>query len=179
MIITQANPLPIIIAVLAVIVLAIAAFYITRMMKGKIELQMSKTGFNSGEAVTGTFTLTTKKNLDVRRLYVALIGFEVTERRESDGNKRTDRKEIFRDEENFEESQILPSGFSKTYNFALNAPGSETVGNSRSGGGMEISIGSLTLGSNNNRRLEWKVEARADLPGVDIASSKSVRINVT
>ena len=176
---TQANPLPFIIAIVAVIAIAIAAFYITRMMKGKIELQMSKTGFNSGEPVIGTFTLTTKKELDVRRLYIALIGYEVTERRESDGNKRTDRNEIFRDEQNFEESQILPSGFNKTYNFALNAPGSNTVGHTRNGRGLEISIGSLTLGSNNNRRLEWKIEARADLPGVDIASSKSIRINIS
>jgi len=174
----QANPLPIIIAVLVIIVLAIAAFYIARMMKGKIEIQMSKTGFNSGEAVTGAFTLTTKKQLDVTRLYVALIGYEVTERRESDGDKRTERHEIFRDEENFEESQSLPAGFNKTYNFALSAPGKDTVGTSRSGG-MEISIGSITLGGNNRRRLEWKIEARADLPGVDIAKSQSIRINVS
>ena len=38
-------------------------------------------------------------------------------------------------------------------------------------------IGALGMG-NRSRRLEWKLEARADLPGVDIASSRRVRVNL-
>lgn len=171
----------ILIAVLVLAVVAVVAFFVVRSMKGKIELQLVKTGFNSGEPVSGTVNLTTKKSLEMRRLFVALIGYEVTERRESDGDKRTDRDEIFRDEVNLEEAQTVPAGFSKSYQFAITAPGQDTIGNRGKGGGLlgglSIGIGSLTLG--NNRRLEWKVEARADLPGVDLAKSKSVRVNVS
>jgi hypothetical protein len=84
-------------------------------------------------------------------LIVALVGYEVTERRERNGNKRTDRQEIYRDEVNLEEAQQVEAGFWKSYPLSI--------------GGRQ-------------RRLEWKVEARADLPGVDLAQSKSVRVNV-
>lgn len=174
----------IIIAVLVLIVGAIAAFYITRMMKGKIELEMVKTGFNSGEAVTGTVRLTTKKSLEARRVYVALIGYRITERRDSDGDKKTDKDEVYRDEFNLEADQLLPAGFDKTYEFSLIAPGGNTeLGGALPGGAMGTAIGAAAsvlgaLGAN-RQRMEWKVEARADLPGVDIATSKKVRVNVS
>jgi hypothetical protein len=178
----SANVLPIIIAVAVLIVGAIAAFYITRMMKGKIEIQLSKSGFNTGETIGGTVTLTTKKALDTKRVFVALIGYEVIERpsRNANSGTDTDRNEIYRDEFNLEEAGQLPAGFNKTYEIALVAPGTASVGSGGSGGvGIGLSIGPLSLGSSRSRRLEWKLEARADLPGVDIAKTKSLRINVS
>jgi len=35
-----------------------------------------------------------------------------------------------------------------------------------------------SLGLLNTRRLEWKLEARADLPGVDLAKATKVHINL-
>ncbi len=171
----------IIVGILALVIAAVAAYYIARMMKGKIEIQMAKTGFNSGETVGGTVTLTTKKSLDVRRVYVALIGYRVTERRDHDGDKRTDKDEIYRDEFNLETQQLLPAGFNKTYEFALLAPGSQSTGTAPGGAlgnTLGAVVGALGALSTNRTRLEWKVEARADLPGVDIAKSKKVRVNV-
>lgn len=173
-----ANVGTIIVSILVLIVVAVASFFIVRAMKGKIELQLTKTGFNSGESVGGTVVLTTKKSLEMRRLFVALVGYQVVEHRESDGDKRTERDEIYRDEVNLEEAQTVPAGFNKSYQFALTAPGQATVGRERSGG-LSIDIGPLSIGGGDHRRLEWKVEARADLPGVDIAKSKSVRVNVS
>ena len=171
-----ANAAVIIFSIVGLVAVGIAAFYITRMMKGKIELAMTKTGFNSGEDVTGKVTLTTKKSLNARRVFVALIGYEVVERRDSDGETSEDRNEVFRDDFNLEEGETqLHAGFNKTYGFVLKAPGKDTVGTA--GGGAGITIGSLVIGGN-RRRLEWKVETRVDLPGVDIAKSKKVRINV-
>ena len=174
-----ASAMPIIIGVLVLIVGAIAAFYITRMMKGKLQLHLLKTGLGSGETLNGTVTLTTKKPLDVRRFYVALIGHEEVERRRSgDDDRHTEKHEIYRDEYNFEDGQLLPAGFTKAYEFALIAPAKDTVGESSSGGGIELNIGPLKIG-NDRRRLTWKVEARVDLPGVDLATSKSVRVNLS
>lgn len=168
------------IAILALIAAAFIAFYVSRSMKGKMELELAKTGFNTGELVAGTVTVTTKKSLELRRMFVALIGYEVTERRESDGDKRTDRDEIFRQEINLEEAQQIPAGFNKSYRFEIPAPSRETVGNAgKGGGGLSVDIGPITLGGNHRSRLEWKVEARADLPGVDLAKSKTVRVNVS
>lgn len=161
-----ANAGYIIIAVLVVIAGVIAAFYITRMMKGKIEIDLVKTGFNSGEAVNGKVTLTTKKSLELRRLYVALIGYQVIEHRESDGDRKTRRDEIYRDEFNLEEDQSIPGGFQKTYEFSLVAPGNNaTAGGAEAGGAPASAVGSAvqTLGmlggfGSSSRRLEWKIE---------------------
>ena len=114
-----ANVGTIIVSILVLIVVAVASFFIVRAMKGKIELQLTKTGFNSGESVGGTVVLTTKKSLEMRRLFVALVGYQVVEHRESDGDKRTERDEIYRDEVNLEEAQTVPAGFNKSYQFAL------------------------------------------------------------
>ncbi len=52
-----ASIVPIIIAVLALVIGSIAAFYLVRMSKGKLELHMPRTGFGSGERVVGTVTM--------------------------------------------------------------------------------------------------------------------------
>ena len=175
-----ASAATIIIAVVVVIAAAVVAFFVARSMKGKIELELAKSGFNSGETVGGTVTVTTKKSLEMRRLFVALVGCEVVERRKSDGNKDVDRHEIFRDEVNLEEAQQIPAGFNKSYQFSLTAPGQDTVGKGdRSLGGLSIDIGPLSIGGDSHRRFEWRVEARADLPGIDLAKSRSVRVNVS
>ncbi len=173
--------MPILFLILALIVAGIVGFFVVRSMKGKIELELSKTGFSTGEVIAGSVSITTKKSLELRRLFVALIGYEVIEHREADGDKRTERDEIFREEINLEEAQQLATGFNKSYQFEMIAPGRDTVGSAGRGGGSGISfdIGPLSLGNNDRRRLEWKVEARADLPGVDLAKSKTVRVNVS
>ena len=172
--------LTIIIAVVAVAALAVVGYYVTRMMKGKIELDLPKTGFNTGESVTGRVTLTTKKSLELRRLFVALIGYEEIESRDHDrdGQSRTEKREIYRDECNLEGGKSIAAGFNQSYEFALTAPGVESVG-TQGNMGMNISLGPITLGGSDRRRLVWKLEARADLPGVDIAKSRRVTINVS
>ncbi len=184
----------VIIISIAVIACLIAAFYITRMMKGKIEVQLAKTGYNSGEPLTGMVTLTTKKTLELRRLYVALIGYRVMEHREEDGALKTRRDEIYRNEFNLLEGQTIPGGSQKTFDFSLVTPGGNSPAGGASGGDVGhseiqrkivstvgtavqtlVALGILGSGST---RLEWKVEARADLPGVDLAKSKNVRINM-
>ena len=71
------EPLPIIIGVVTIVVIAIIAYYVTRAMKGKVELELPKNGYNSGEEITGRVTLTAKKSLQLNRMYVALIGYEI------------------------------------------------------------------------------------------------------
>ncbi len=171
------NPVPIIITVLVLIVGIIVAVFVLKSMKGKLTLTLSKGGYNSGEAVSGTLDVALKKSLDANRLFVALVGYEEYERRESDGDRRTERREVYRDEYDVENAgQHLPAGFSKSYTFELTAPGAGAVPR-ESGGGMQISIGPVNLGGNRSR-MKWKVEARLDTKGLDLTTSRSVSINV-
>jgi len=178
-----ANVVPIVITVLVLIFGGAAAYYIARASKGKLELHMPTTGVDSGEKITGTVTITTKKALEARRFFVALIGREEIERRDnsSDG-KRTERREIYRNEYSFLDGEQLSAGMNESFEFELIAPGGDSVdgGGSEKTGGIELNIGGLSLGNNNERRrLSWAVEARVDLPGVDLAKSKSVRVNLS
>lgn len=83
------KPLPIIIVLIAII-----AHYVTRAMKGKVELELPKNGYNSGEEITGRVTLIAKKSLELNRMSAALIGYEIVERGDSDGDRKTRRDEV-------------------------------------------------------------------------------------
>lgn len=178
------EPLHIVIGVVAVIAIAVIAYYVTRAMKGKLEIELPKNGFNSGEEITGRVTLTAKKALNLNRMYVALIGYEIVERRDSDGDKSTRRNEIYRNEVNILEAQPVPAGTHQAFDFTMSAPGGSATPASETAqkvaGVVQTAATALNaLGiSNTHRRLEWKVEARADLPGVDIAKSQKVRVNL-
>ena len=178
------EPLPIIIGVVTIAVIAIIAYYVTRAMKGKVELELPKNGYNSGEEITGRVTLTAKKSLQLNRMYVALIGYEIVERRDNDGDRKTRRNEVYRNEVNILEAQSVPAGTNQAFDFTMNAPGGEATAAGemaqKVAGAASAVAGALgALGMNTTtRRMEWKVEVRADLPGVDIAKSQKVRVNL-
>ena len=178
------EPLPIIIGVVTIVVIAIIAYYVTRAMKGKVELELPKNGYNSGEEITGRVTLTAKKSLQLNRMYVALIGYEIVERRDNDGDRKTRRNEVYRNEVNILEAQPVPAGTNQAFDFTMNAPGGEATPAGdmaqKVAGAASAVAGALgALGMNTTtRRMEWKLEARADLPGVDIAKSQKVRVNL-
>lgn len=154
-------------------------------MKGKIELELPKNGFNGGEEIAGRVTLTTKKALELKRMYVALVGYEVTQRVNKDGDRKTRKKEVYRNEVNILDAQTVPAGLNQAFDFTMNAPGGQaTAVQSEMAGKVAGAVGAAVtalnaLGMNStSRRMEWKMEARADLPGVDIAKSQKVRVNL-
>jgi hypothetical protein len=177
-----ASILPLIIGVVVLIVGGVAAYYIVRAGKGSLELHLPTTGVDSGERITGTVTLTTKKALEARRFFVALVGREEIERRDnSEDGKRTETREIYRNEYSFLDGEQLPAGMNQGYDFELIAPGRDNIdrGGDEISGGFQLDLGGLTIGNDQRRRLKWAVEARLDLPGVDLAKSKSVRVNLS
>lgn len=175
--------LPIVIGVILVLVIGSAGYYIARDRKGKLEIHMPTTGVNSGDSLTGTVIITTKKSLEARRFFVAFIGYEKLERERQHGDKHhnssSETKEIYREEYSFLDGELLPPNMNKSFDFAFVAPGKDTIDTSQGGGGMQIKIGPLSMGDNRRRTLEWKIETRVDLPGVDLARSRSVRVNVS
>ena len=68
-------------------IVAVIAYYVARFMRGSIKLSMSRTTFNPGDAITGSFDLLTKKlvhyvlnpyatqtDTSANRIYAFLIG---------------------------------------------------------------------------------------------------------
>jgi len=82
------------------------------------------------------------------------------------------------------EAQPAPAGTNKAFDFTMNAPGGEAtpsgdVAQKVAGAASAVAcaLGALAM-KTTTRRMEWKLEARADIPGVDIAKSQKVRVNL-
>ena len=172
----------IIIAAIAVIVLGIIAYFVIRMMKGKIEIELQKRGYNPGEKISGSVNLISRKELKMNRFHIALIGYELIQRTDSDGNRKTRKNEIYRYEHNLAEAGSLRAGNNQRFEFSIIAPGGQDTEevselSKNIAGGIKTAANVISAMRGTSRRLEWKLEARADLPGVDIASSKKIQIN--
>ena len=110
-------------AILVLAVVLVAGYYIIRFMRGSIKIALTKNSFNEGEQITGSFELTTRKETDGNRLYVMLVGKEVTKERRGD-KTRTHTREIYRDEVTIEEAKTFSAGQTKSYDFQLATPSS-------------------------------------------------------
>jgi len=158
------------------VIAAIIAYYVVRFMRGTIRLSLPRTAFNPGDAITGSFVLHTKKAIHGNRLLVSLIGTQVTKTR--DGEKtRTRSHEIYRDEVVLEDAKQYHAGHTATHNFELAAPNMNSPEFLNSTAAQALTT-ALRLLSNRSTRLKWKVEARLDAKGVDLATAKHVSINI-
>ena len=165
-----------IITVVVVIVAAIVTYYVLRFMRGSIKLTLLRTAFNPGETISGSFDLQTKKTIEGKKLVVRLIGTKKTTTGHGD-NKKTRTEEIYRDEVVLEGEKQYPAGHAATHEFEINTPntGSSDFMNSALGQAL---TGAMRLLSDRRTRLKWKVEARLDAKGIDLAASKTISINM-
>jgi len=163
-------------AVILLIIGLIAAYYIARYMRGSIKIALAKNAFNEGEQITGSFELVTRKEIDGNRLFVALIGKEVTRQRHGD-KTRTHTREIYRDEVTIEDAKIFAACATANYDFQLAAPSSAGPDVLDSALGKTLKVGMELLGGR-RKTLYWSVEARLDAKGVDLAARKKITLNM-
>jgi len=164
-------------AILVLAVILVSGYYIIRFMRGSIKITLAKNSFNEGEQITGSFELTTRKEIDGNRLYVMLVGKEVT--KEGRGEKaRTRTIEIYRDELTIEEAKTFSAGQTMKYDFQLDTPSSAGSDFGSSALGKTLKVGMELLGGRRSY-LQWIVEARLDAKGVDLASRKKITVNMS
>lgn len=154
---------------------AVAGYYLVRHSRGSIKMILNGTAYSPGGTIEGSFTMTTKKPLEGKRLLVAVIGQEMTEER--DGNTtRTRSREIYRDEQIIEDARTYPAGETKEHTFQIKVPDISDDGANDGVLGEAVELG-LELLSGRDERLEWKVEARLDASGIDLSDSKRIYLN--
>ncbi len=164
-------------AILVLCVMLVAGYYLIRFMRGSIKITLAKNSFNEGEQIAGSFELTTRKEIDGNRLYVMLVGKEVTKERRG-GKTRTRTREIYRDELTIEEAKTFPSGQTMNYDFQLATPSSAGPEFLTSPLGETLKVG-MELFGGRRRYLRWMVEVRLDAKGVDLASRKKITVNMS
>ena len=164
-------------AILVLAVVLVAGYFIIRYMRGSIKITLAKNSFSEGEQITGSFELTTRKEIDGNRLYVMLVGKEVTKERRGD-KTRTHTREIYRDEVTIEEAKTFSAGQTMNYDFQLTTPSSAGPDFLSSTLGKTLKVGMEMLGGR-RRYLRWIVEVRLDAKGVDLSSRKKITVNMS
>lgn len=164
-----------------VVVALIGGYYIMRYRRGSVEVILSKHGFNPGEKVRGTFKMTTRQDIEGKRLYAAFVGEEVTRHHHGDSSgsesTRTDTKEIYRDEYTIEEGVNYPAGQTIEREFELTAPTSSGQGSLESPLGKTVQLG-MELFGGHRTDLRWTVEVCLDAKGIDLAGSENVTVEL-
>ncbi|PQJ28539.1 hypothetical protein [Rubritalea profundi] len=184
-----------IVGVVAAIVLGVIVYFIARAMKGSIEIALKQKNVSSGDMAEGQLTLKAKKAIDVDRMFIALIGEREIRKRSSSGNgNSTSWDEFYRDEHDVLMSEHLRAGFTQKYDFALQAPTKQDTQNLLDNPvgaltnkidnalvkGIANQVGQIALQSSGLRhsRKRWKVVARLETKGVDLADSKKIHISL-
>ena len=179
----------VVIAIVVLVLAGVAAYYVARFMKGRLEIELSRDTADSEGLIRGRVTLEAKKPIH-GLLRVSLVGREKREKRDHDGDKTTEWVEVYRYDHVLEERRDFEPGFRQDYSFDLLAP---TAGEVRSGStaleGMAQAAGDGVMGgalkaaagaaSFMAGRVYWHVESRLDADGVDLFTKEKCRVNLT
>ena len=168
------------IVICSVLVLALLGFiiyFVLRFMCGSIKLTLPQTSFGAGQMISGSFDLLTKKAIQGNQLVVTLRGVKVTEYRDNDGDKKTRTDEIYRDQVVLEAARQYPAGHSVRHDFQIPTPNVQSPEFMNSGLGQTL-VSAFRLLSDRRTRIKWKIEARLDAKGIDLADSKTIQLNL-
>ena len=162
--------------ILGLLLVSVIAYFVMRFLRGSIKLTMPQTSFGAGQMISGSFDLMTKKSIRGNQLFVTLRGVKETKIR--DGEKtRTRRDEIYCDQVTLEDAREYPAGYSAKYDFQISTPNVQSPEFMNSGIGQAL-VSAFRLLSDRRTRIKWRVEARLDAKGIDLAASKSVQLNL-
>jgi hypothetical protein len=156
----------------------IVVYFVLRHLKGKLTLEVVNRVYGVGDIVSGQVHLHCKKDVDCNRFYVALICQEVVQTYRK-GKRHTTRRELVRQEQDLTGPGRFAPGTMESYAFDLVVPsvptrdfqvatGSETV---------DAIVNTVASLASHRGRLEWKLEARVDAQGVDLAATQRVSVN--
>ncbi len=166
----------IIILIIVLILAGVGVYFLLRFLRGKIILSLPVTTFSPGDIIKGSFELQAKKTISGKRLIVSLIGTQHERSRKKDGNTSTQTYEIFRKEVLIEEAREYPAGYNQIYDFELPVPASDRPEFMNNELLRSLVTAASFLG---NRRIEvrWRIEARLQAKGIDLARSRRVTLN--
>ena len=166
----------ILLLIVGAVLIAVIAYYMARFLRGSLTLSLSRTAFNPGDTVTGSFDIHIKKPIEGNKLAVSLIGVQTTKTYGS-GETRTHSEEVYREEVLLEEATTYTAGHTATHEFEITVPDAGAPEFMSSTLGKTLTK-ALRLLSNKHTRLNWRVEARLDAKGIDLTAAKTVTINM-
>lgn len=153
--------------------------------KGAVELSVTNRAYNPGEEIPMSVRLTTKKDLGPGRLFVALVMTETVRRRvERDGRTRTESKtsELFRHEVDLAIDASFPDNTDLKFDGYIPVPAAPTADGRELPGEVPGWVGTLvdvaSALSTAQREKKWYVEARYDIPRLDLKDRHEISVNL-
>lgn len=131
--------------------------------KGLITINFEDRAYDQGEILKGTVELETKSHLEVNNFRIT---FSATRRRRE--NERTYRSVIWQSELDLLPKGPLYAGLQR-FDFSFTVPTSDAP----EGEGILSSL----LHQSIKGQTDWELEARLDVPGVDLVAQNKVRVN--
>ena len=152
-----------------------------RMLKGKLRIELTQTGFAYDDPITGKITILAKKPIESTRLLISLIAEETRRYRDRDNNDKRETREVFRNEVVLAGSKSYSAQETDEISFSIpGAPrGMQGAMQSGDSGGMPGTLGTaLKMGlqamTGDRREVDWKLVARLDCPGLDLVHSQVI-----
>lgn len=157
--------------------------------KGSLDLTVTNRAYNAGEDIPISVHLTTKKDLGPGRLFASLVCTEttwrrVTERR-ADGSTTSRNKSettvIFRHEVDLAIEASFPDNTDQVFttNLPLPALPAETVPEMPDAPGWVGTLVDVASALSDARReTKWFVEARYDIPRLDLKDKQDISVNI-
>ena len=173
----------IVIVIVLVAILIPLGMWIGRRARGSLELQVPNRHLRPGETIEGMVQLTAKRDLGPGRLFTSLVcteeWWEWETDHDGDRTREKKRREVYRDDLDLQRELAMTGGSNQVFPFALPTPyddRSEPAPQATSTWGRLVSA----LGEMTRRDSEfiWEVEARYDIPGLDLKASERINLHL-
>ena len=168
-----------IIMVFVAIASGVGIFFYLKYRKGSVALRLTRTDFSVGETVDGVLAVTCRQDLFVDQITVSLvcIAHWKSSYYDHEGKRKTrsHREEQLRREYELARRVSLTAGSNEEYAVDFKIPRSaHSFSSSSASGGL---LGNVLRQMINSRRYVWTLEARLDMKGLDLTTSKRVSIH--
>lgn len=168
----------IMLSLVGLVIISFIVIVVLKKLKGDIKISLNKTSFSSGEIINGNISVIAKKEIEVNRIYVKLIGKKKHKSRSTDGKTSSSWRIIYQNEIPLEGQTILQSNSNKSYNFNLKAPTRSDIGGPSINNEF-INNAIKAIQTFSGERYKWHIEAIADAKGLDLTKKKSIFINLS
>ncbi len=168
--------------VIIVVVIAIILVFVTKLgqrFKGNIVLSLGNSHFAPGQDISGIITVTAKKELGPGSLVTSLVcieeWYETTTDRDGHQSRDKKTKEIYRHDLELDRSLTMQAGGQQAVPFVLPTPQpQDTVASDRDAPGWQRALRAVGDMLSPDRETYWEVEARYDIPGLDLTSEQRI-----
>jgi len=145
---------------------------------GKMELQLSKNEFKSGEKIEGTATLTLNKDVNGKGVVAEVWGERTEIRRNMNGQVQRENVVVYKFASSLDVARAYTKAESpKVYRFALDAPdvGVGTSSPEGTAGKIFSALGQMAGGGG---PIMWFVEAKLIMPALEFSIAKKQQISI-